>query len=137
MDTGQIVSSIIVSLIALVSGWLAARASAKASTTNVVTSSRVEMEKEAYERARKLDTETIQRQDQELEELYQKVDTQSNDIQQLHHANNELRRDNDLILADNRRLQDEMWSLRREFTVLRTEVQTNPMLRRPPSNGRE
>lgn len=63
------VASLLVALIAATGAWASQRASAKASTINTATTSRVDMEKEAYERARTYDTETIRRQDAEIEEL--------------------------------------------------------------------
>lgn len=63
------VASLLVALIAAVGAWATQRTSAKASTTNATTSSRVDMEREAYERARTYDTETIRRQDEEIAEL--------------------------------------------------------------------
>lgn len=68
MDAGSIVT-IIVAIIAAASAIASQRAAARASTMNTNTTSRVDMEKDAYERARKFDTETIERQDAEILEL--------------------------------------------------------------------
>lgn len=68
MDAANI-ATIIVAVIAALSALASQRAAARASTRNVSTSSRVEMEKEAYDRARAYDTETIKRQDAEIAEL--------------------------------------------------------------------
>lgn len=147
MTTGQIISAIVVSIVAATGSWLAARQGAKAQMKNVATSSRVEMEKEAYERARKMDTETIASQEKkivklegEIEELEVKVEEQENDIRQLHYANNKMHQDNQLSLADNRRLREEVAQLRLRFTRLERgldpdsterirvrETDTNPM----------
>jgi predicted nuclease with TOPRIM domain len=124
MTTGIAVGSIIVSLIAALGGWASAKASSRASTTNVVTSSRVEMEKEAYERARALDTETINRQKVELLELREEADEHERDIQQLHYANDRLHQENQMVLADNRRLREELAHLRTRFTRLERGLPT-------------
>lgn len=58
-------SAIVIALIAFFSARSSARTSAKASKDNA----RVVMEEEAYIRARKFDTETIDRQDKEIDEL--------------------------------------------------------------------
>jgi len=123
----QIVSGIIITVITSLVAWLSQRASNKASITNVATSSRVEMEKEAYERARKLDTETIERQDEELKDLEEKYEklqlrfdnvyeanqTLNDDMARITHDNYQLHRENtrilelnEQILAENRRLRE-------------------------------
>lgn len=63
------VASIIVAIVAATSAYASQRAASKATTVNTITTSRVDMEKEAYDRARSYDTETIKRQDTELDEL--------------------------------------------------------------------
>lgn len=68
MDITGIVS-VLVAVIAAAAAVLSQRSVAKASTENANTSSRVDMEKEAYDRARAYDTETIRRQDAEIAEL--------------------------------------------------------------------
>lgn len=68
MDAGQIIT-LVVAIVAAGSAYASQRAAARASTMNVSTTSRVDMEKEAYERARRFDVETIARQDAEIEEL--------------------------------------------------------------------
>lgn len=58
--------------VAVVAGLFALasqRSAAKASKTNTQTVTAVDREKEAYERARAFDTETIRRQDEEIAEL--------------------------------------------------------------------
>jgi predicted RNase H-like nuclease (RuvC/YqgF family) len=66
----------VVALIGVVSAWLSARAarnaakfSADASTAN----EKAKAETDAYHRARKMDIETIERQDAEIRELIDKV----------------------------------------------------------------
>jgi FtsZ-binding cell division protein ZapB len=68
MDAASIIT-IAVAVIAAGSAYASQRAAARASVMNTSTTSRVDMEKEAYERARAFDTETIARQDAEIEEL--------------------------------------------------------------------
>lgn len=62
-------ASIVVAIVAALAAWAAQRSAAKASMTNTNTTSRTDMEKEAYDRARAFDTETIKRQDEEIKEL--------------------------------------------------------------------
>lgn len=64
LDTGD-VTSIIVVLVTVIGGYLANRASSKAQ----IITSRTTAEEEAFVRARKFDTDTIARQDAEIEEL--------------------------------------------------------------------
>ncbi|MFL6416827.1 MAG: hypothetical protein ACJ74Y_14280 [Bryobacteraceae bacterium] len=82
------------------------------------------MEKEAYERARALDTETINRQKVELLELREEADEHERDIQQLHYANDRLHQENQMVLADNRRLREELAHLRTRFTRLERGLPT-------------
>lgn len=62
-------AGVAIALIGLVSAWLAGRAAQKAARY----SARTEAETEAYTRARKMDVETIERQDEEIKELRQEV----------------------------------------------------------------
>lgn len=77
-------ASVLVALIAAASAYMAQRSAAKATVINTKTTSEAEQAKaqadrqadalrEAYERARKFDVETIQRQDAEIIELRQTV----------------------------------------------------------------
>lgn len=121
-------ATILVSLIAAVVAVATNRSSNKASSVNVSTSGRVEMEKEAYERARKLDTDTIERQDREVHEALDKndklearletVQTQniklnedvariSKDNYQLHRENVRVLELNEQMLAENKRLREQ------------------------------
>lgn len=138
-----VIASIIISAITGIFAWLAARQSSKAAVTNSVTSGRVEMEKEAYERARKLDTETINRQDgelKELEEKYEKLQDKydavyeqnqqlNNDVSRMTHDNYQLHRENTRVLemneqhiAENQRLRRQGELLMRELNDLRRRV---------------
>jgi hypothetical protein len=68
------IASVIISAITALGVWLSARESRKATTTNTTSSSRVEMEKEAYERARALDVQTIERQERRINELEEEAE---------------------------------------------------------------
>lgn len=63
------ISAIAIAIIALGSSWVTARTSSKATTINNETNARVEMEKEAYTRARDFDINTIERQNEQIEKL--------------------------------------------------------------------
>jgi TolA-binding protein len=64
-----VIASILVGMVAAASAYASQRAASRASTLNINATTRVDMEKEAYQRARKLDVETIDRQDTELDDL--------------------------------------------------------------------
>lgn len=70
VDATNIVS-VVVAIVAAVAAYASQRASVRASVLNNTTSARIDMERDAYIRARALDTETIRRQDEELEECRQ------------------------------------------------------------------
>jgi peptidoglycan hydrolase CwlO-like protein len=141
MSNAQIASTILISLITAVTGFLAARASSKASQTNVATSSRVEMEKEAYERARKMDTETIKRQDEELDQLFEKQKRFEEKLELLTSENERLHGENRIVLEDNTRLRNDITKLRQRIVrmerglhpddtgrIRERESDTNPLL---------
>jgi TolA-binding protein len=79
-------AAIIVATLALLSAAYTARQASKASTTSV----RTQAETEAYERARKMDTETIGKQEKKIEKLEARV-------QQLEEKNETLEEDNDRL----------------------------------------
>lgn len=64
------IGSIIIAVIAALGAWASQRAAANASKVG----SRMDAEKEAYERARKFDMDTIKRQDEEIKELRDELD---------------------------------------------------------------
>lgn len=101
------------------------------------------MEKEAYERARKLDTDTINRQEEELDDLRKRndkltervelVQTQnrqlnedvarvSKDNYQLHRENTRILEVNEQVLAENRRLREQGERVMRDNNGLHLEV---------------
>lgn len=61
--------AILVALIAALGAWAAQRSATRASKFNTETSGRLEAERNAYERARAFDVDTIKRQAKELESL--------------------------------------------------------------------
>jgi uncharacterized membrane protein YccC len=61
--------AIIVATIAALGAWAAQHAAAAASRANTLVSTKLDAEKEAYQRARTLDVQTIERQDREIKEL--------------------------------------------------------------------
>lgn len=94
MDAGSW-ATVIVGAVALISAILSARAAAGASKY----SSRAQAETEAYNRARKMDVETIDRQDKEMEEIradnalmLQRMKELKLDNERLHQDNDRLRR---------------------------------------------
>lgn len=66
---GTSIASIIVAVIAMGSALASQRAASRASVLNTTTTSRVDMERDAYVRARTLDTETIRRLEKENADL--------------------------------------------------------------------
>jgi hypothetical protein len=71
MDAGlaTALASVIVAIVAAVAAWASARAAGKAQTHNTDVTVEAKRLEQAYERARKFDIETIQRQDVEISEL--------------------------------------------------------------------
>lgn len=94
------IASLLVAIVAALGAWSAQRASARASITNTNTTSRVDMEKEAYDRARAFDTETIRRQDERILELEAEVQTLKSKIARLE-------RDRPITLQDLEGIRDE------------------------------
>ena len=91
MDAGlaTALASIIVALVAAFGALASNRAAARASQLNTMTTSRVDMEREAYDRARAFDTETIRRQDAEIDELRAQVHRQDVELEDLRARNRE------------------------------------------------
>jgi hypothetical protein len=98
-------ATILVSLVALASAYASQRAATRASVVNTASTNRVDMETEAYLRARAFDVETIKRQDAELEDLQ---------VQ-----NSDLRRQNSQLRADVRRLTTRVALCERDLTTTR------------------
>lgn len=115
-------ASIIVSIIAAGSAYASQRAASKASTKKVETSSRTRMEEEAFERARKFDIDTIQRQDAEILDVLNKNKELNEDIKILHTDNLQLHADNEKLRIDNKILLEEVKQLRAEVALLRYGV---------------
>lgn len=83
-------STTLVALISVGGAWLSQRAAAKASTTNT----KITAEADAYDRARKMDIATIERQDKEFEELHEENITLKSEIRSLRVSNAELLEEN-------------------------------------------
>lgn len=94
MDGGNW-AAIIVAALSLLAGLYTARQASKASTTSV----RTQAETEAYERARKMDTETIGKQEKKIERLEARVE--------------HLEEQNDMLEQDNDRLRNRVNRLER------------------------
>lgn len=73
------IGGILVAIIAALGAWAAQRSAAKAASAG----SRLDAEKEAYERARKMDVETIQRQSAEILELRKMLAAANDEIRRL------------------------------------------------------
>jgi len=116
MDWGNWVT-ILVAIIAALSAYASQRAAAKASNLNTTTTSRVDMEKEAYDRARKFDIETIERQDAEIAELRQ-------DNKSLHEKVDVARAEARAARQEAREAHAEADELRRELRDLRRQQQS-------------
>lgn len=72
-DGGDLVS-LGVAIIAALGMYLSHRSSSKASVLSAEMTARLDAEKEAYGRARKMDVDTIERQDHELETLRERLE---------------------------------------------------------------
>lgn len=141
--------SIVISVVAALGAWLSARESRKANTTNTTVSGRVEMEKEAYERARTYDKDTIERQNKEIRELREELEDTEIELRQLHHANAQLDERNERLEDANRKTRESLAELQHRFTrfqrgmdpdstekIRMRETDTNPM-HPEVRNGRE
>lgn len=113
-DWGDLVT-LAVAAIAALSAYASQRAASKASMLNVSTTTRVDMEKEAYDRARKFDIETIERQDAEIAELRR-------DNQELHEKVDVARAEARAARAEARDAHAEADQLRRELRSLKIQT---------------
>lgn len=110
MDWGNWVT-ILVAAIAALSAYASQRAAAKATNLNTTTTSRVDMEKEAYDRARKFDIETIERQDAEIAELradnqdlHDKIDVARSEAREARREAREAHAESEALRAELRKL---------------------------------
>ena len=106
-------AAIAVALISIISAYLSGRAANKAaqSSSNAsMINERTKAETEAYNRARKMDIETIQRQDAEIEEIREENRNFREEIRAL-------RRDNERLHEDNDRLRRRVTSLEQQLGV--------------------
>lgn len=86
------VGAIVVALIAAAAAIAAQRAAAKATLSGTIVTSRTNMETEAYERARRMDVETIERQDEELIEARREIADLKTEVAKLREEMAEMRR---------------------------------------------
>lgn len=129
-------AAIITSLVALFGVTMSSRNARKAAEKNTTVVSATELEKArlsaetaAYERARRMDVETIERQDAELAELREQVQHLNADVkavnkhnQELVAKNERLERHNEEILQQNREVLAEARTLRQEVARLRQRL---------------
>jgi peptidoglycan hydrolase CwlO-like protein len=97
-------ASIIVAAIALFSAIAAGRAAAGASKY----SARAQAETEAYNRARKMDIETIERQDKEIDEIRKESKNLRDKVKDLKTDNERLHEDNDRLRRRISRLEQQL-----------------------------
>lgn len=64
------ISAIVVALVAALGAWASQRSASRAAEINTTVSGRLEAEREAYQRARAFDIQTIERQNEEIHELH-------------------------------------------------------------------
>lgn len=117
-DWGDLVT-LCVAAIAALSAYASQRAAARATTINTTTTSRVDMEKEAYDRARKFDIETIERQDAEIAELRK-------DNLDLHEKVDVARSEARAARSEAREAHAEADELRKEIRALQNSQPKNP-----------
>lgn len=84
MNIEPSIATMFVAFVAAVSGFAAQKASVKATTHAADESSRVLMEKEAYERARHFDIETITRQSDQITRQAEEIDGLRTEVDELH-----------------------------------------------------
>lgn len=135
MDAGDW-AAIICSLAALLGVVVTSRNARKAQEKNTTVVSATELEKArlaaetaAYERARKMDVETITRQDKEIAELREQLEHLNADVKSVNRHNEELtaknerlERHNEEILQQNREVLVEARTLRQEVARLRQRL---------------
>jgi hypothetical protein len=100
MNSAASWAAIVVALISALGAWAAQRSARSATTV----SEKTKAETEAYIRARKMDVETIERQDKELDELRRRDEARELAIRELR--------------VDNEKLHNENIALRRRVAAL-------------------
>ncbi len=118
MDLPTNIASFIVSVVTGLAAYAAARSANKATVRNAEINSRTTMEEEAYDRARKFDTETIKRQDEELIEVREVNKKLSIEIAELQEANRKLAH----VQSENENLKDEIKNLNKRIERLENGV---------------
>lgn len=117
VDPGTIIA-VVISFIAAGSAYASQRASSKASTLNTQTTSRVDMEKDAYNRALVYDTDTIDRQDKEIKEVRDENRIVTESVKVLGKENERLREENISLRASNTALTAQVSSLMQRVEYL-------------------
>lgn len=102
MDPGSIIL-VVVAGIGAISAYASQRAASRASTLNTTTVSRVDMEKDAYNRARAFDMATITRQDGEILNLQAQIRKANLKIRDLEKENRILQQRVDHLEENERR----------------------------------
>ena len=74
---------VIVAVIAAVSAFLSQKSAQRAHSFNIQVETRLDAEKEAYQRAREFDTETIKRQQDQIDELVEDNKNLSEEVKSL------------------------------------------------------
>lgn len=87
----------IISVVSAVFSGRAARSAAKYNSDASIANARIQAETEAYNRARRMDVETIERQDREIEEIRQHNERLRDKIRKLTVDNLELREENESL----------------------------------------
>lgn len=111
-------AGVVVALIGVISAWLSgrsARAAAKYNADASMASNKAQAETEAYQRARNMDLKTIQRQDEEIEEI--RINSEK-----LREKVRTLIQDNERLRTDNQRLHDDNDALRRRVSRLEQQL---------------
>jgi chromosome segregation ATPase len=135
MDASNL-AALITSALALFGVWVTSRNARKAAERNVVVTTSGEVEKArlaaetaAYERARKMDVETIERRDKEIKEIreqYEQVRSDNlhlnEDVKRVDRENREVLEKSDQVMEQNRELIAQNRELADEVRRLRTEV---------------
>jgi septal ring factor EnvC (AmiA/AmiB activator) len=102
---------VIVGAISLVSAFLSGRAAktaARHTSDASVMNSRTQAETEAYNRARKMDTETIERQAKEIEQIRANSENLREKLRELKEDNERLHEDNDRLRRRVTRLEQQV-----------------------------
>jgi FtsZ-binding cell division protein ZapB len=115
---GATVIVAVISALAALASQRSARNAAHYSANSSVMNERIKAETDAYNRARKMDIETIERQDKEIEELRQRDEVREIAIR-------DLRRDNEKLHIEAEQLRRDNAALQRRVAVLEQQGETS------------